>query len=229
MQRSDPVPLVRPTVRLLATTALEPDFAEEVGGFNPLKLIEYAGRWDYGPRSVGKMKSDDLTILGRWLEQGEESMIEMVDVAFLISCSRVVSHELVRHRAGMSFQHESQRFVAYDDEPVDDLFITPREFEIDPEARAVFDAQMAAAKASYLTLRGMHVAKQIARYVLPNAMRTRIIAKGNLRAWRHILRLRLHSSAQPEMREVMRMVHAILSERFPEVFRDITGEERATR
>lgn len=219
---------MRPTVRLLAVTALEADFAEEVGTFNPLKLIEYAGRWDYGPRSIGKMTAGDLSIIGRWLAQGEESMIEMIDAAFLITCSRVVTHELVRHRAGMSFQQESQRFVAYDNEP-DDLFITPVEFEIDPDARAVFDAQMTAAKESYVTLRRLHVSKQIARYVLPNAMRTRIIAKGNLRAWRHILRLRLHSSAQPEMREVMRMVHAILFERFPEVFEDITGDERATR
>lgn len=195
----------------------------------PLDLIEYAGRWDYGPKSIAKM--GDRDIIRRWLEQGEESMIEMVDATFLITCSRVVTHELVRHRLA-SYQQESQRFVAYDDETLDSLFYLPPEFEGDggsPEEQE-FMAAYQTALSAYKSLRSRGVSKQIARYVLPNATRTRIIVKTNLREWRHILRLRLHKSAQPEMRQVMEQVHAALQDEFGKVlFPDDIAAERSAR
>ncbi len=211
---------MKPSVRLLAVTALEPDFAAEMESDHPLKLVEYAGRWDYGPKSIDKMDPKDLSIIRRWIDSGEESMVEMVDAVFFIECSRVVSHELVRHRIA-SYQQESQRFVSYEDEQVEDLFYTP---ESQNNINAYEDALYA-----YRLLRKEGVPKQIARYVLPNATRTRIIAKMNLRSWRHILKLRMHSSAQPEMQEVARQIHSILLPRFPEVFGDIDGKTREAR
>lgn len=191
---------------------------------DPLSLIEYAGRWDYGPKSQAKM--GDRDIIRRWLETGEESMVEMVDATFLITCSRVVSHELVRHRLA-SFQQESQRFVAYEEEPVEDLYYVPD--ELGPWA-VQYRVAVESAFEEYRKLRKAGVPKQIARYVLPNATRTRIVVKANLREWRHILRLRLHTSAQPEMREVMRIVHAKLQEQFGKVlFPDDIAAERSAR
>lgn len=188
----------------------------------PLDLIEFAGRWDYGPKSIAKM--GDRDIIRRWLDSGEESMVEMVDATFLITCSRVVTHELVRHRIA-SYQQESQRFVAYDEEEPEELFYMPAEVEGSVNETIVEDAYLAAVKA-YKQLRLNGVSKQIARYVLPNSTRTRIIAKTNLREWRHILRLRLHTSAQPEMREVMRQVHEQLKAEFGHVLfpADIAAE-----
>lgn len=192
-----------------------------------LDLIEYAGRWDYGPKSISKM--GDRDIIRRWLETGEESMIEMVDATFLITCSRVVSHELVRHRL-VSYQQESQRFVSYEDEDPEDLYIVPDELEGNELAEEQFDHTTTIALAVYKDLKRQGVSKQIARYVLPNATRTRIIAKANLREWRHILRLRLHKSAQPEFRQIAGMLLAELQEHFGKViFPDDIAEERSAR
>src|SRR5687768_18419065 len=122
-----------PSVKLLGyTRPLTESFVQEdsdgrlyevetpanTGLYEPLDLIEYAGRWDYGPKSIGKM--GDRDIIRRWILSGEESMLEMVDVVFLVTCSRVVTHELVRHRMA-SYQQESQRYVKYDDEDPEDL------------------------------------------------------------------------------------------------------------
>lgn len=195
----------------------------------PLDLIEYAGRWDYGAGSVAKMTGEPEKIIKRWLESGEESMIEMVDATFLIECSRVVTHELVRHRL-VSYQQESQRFVSYKDEDPKDLFYCPPEIEENLDAREVFWMSAVAALLTYNDLVEKGCPKQIARYVLPNATRTRIIAKANLREWRHILRLRLHKSAQPEMRLVMQQVFDQLQEQFGNVlFPDDIAEERSAR
>jgi len=194
----------------------------------PLDLIEYAGRWDYGSRSIDKMGDPD--IIRRWIEGGEESMVEMVDATFLIECSRVVTHELVRHRIA-SYQQESQRFVKYDEEDPDDLFYVPDEIVMAGEdAEKLYRLHVGTALATYNALKRQGVKSQIARYVLPNATRTRIIVKMNLREWRHVLRLRLHTSAQPEMREVMKQVHRALNTQFGSVlFPENLGEDRAAR
>lgn len=217
---------MRPTVRLLTTT--QP--VEGVDFLNDeLDIIEYSGRWDYGPKSISKM--GDRDIIGRWIAAGHESMLEMVDATFLIECSRVVTHELVRHRIA-SYQQESQRFVEYSQEDPEDLFVIPEVYEDQPQGE-MYMVQYEDALKSYKQLRLMDVSKQDARYVLPNATRTRIVVKMNLREWMHVLKLRCHKSAQPEMQEVAHAILEILEERYPEVFssvrKDIDAENRAVR
>lgn len=197
----------------------------------PLDLIEYSGRWDYGPKSIAKM--GDRDIIRRWINSGEESMLEMVDVVFLVTCSRVVSHELVRHRMA-SYQQESQRYVKYDEEEVEDLTFIPDEvLDAGGAATDIYTEAMYHSVRAYKRLKQLGLKSQIARYVLPNATRTRITVKMNLRELRHVLKLRMHSSAQPEMRVIATQMHDILVDLFPEVFKDIQSwldaGERASR
>lgn len=207
---------MRPSVKLLAVTRPVVDFLHK-----PEDIIEYAGRWDYGPKSIAKL--GDPTIIERWIAAGEESMLEMVDAVFLIECSRVVSHELVRHRIA-SYQQESQRYVAYEDESRSDLFFAPGDVQDVESVRAIYDEALLNAHDSYKQLREKGVKKQIARYVLPNATRTRIVVKMNLREWRHVIRLRTHKSAQPEMQDVMSQVFDILRAEFPRTFGPLVEE-----
>ena len=210
---------MKPSVKLISMTnpwSSDQDLAFE----SPLDLIEYAGRVDYGRKSLEKM--GDRDIIRRWIESGHQSMIEMVDATFAIECSRVVSHELVRHRLA-SFQQESQRYVKYDEETPEALFFMPPEVEANEELAGVFRESTEASLAAYRTLRAAGVKSQFARYVLPNATRTRLIMKSNLREWRHILMLRMHSSAQPEAQEIGKMIWTQLMPHFPEIFGDIPG------
>lgn len=202
--------MFEPSVELIAVT-------DAIGGRTPLDIIEYAGRVDYN--SVAKM--GDRAIIGRWLNSGHESMIEMADATFLITCSRVVSHELVRHRIA-SFQQESQRYVKYDEETPEDLFYVPPELN-KTEAlilRHAYDDSLTA----YKKLRTLGVKSQLARYILPNGTRTRIIMKANLREWRHFLKLRTHSSAQPEMQLIATDIFHTLYALYPEVFADVAED-----
>lgn len=216
-----------PSVRLLTTT--QPvegvEFLHE-----ELDIIEYSGRWDYGPNSIKKM--GDREIIGRWIRQGHESMLEMVDATFFIECSRVVTHELVRHRIA-SYQQESQRFVNYTEEEPEDLFVIPTTLRDNEFVSTMLLRSYDDDLKTYKTLILNGVPKQEARYVLPNATRTRIIVKMNLREWMHVLRLRAHKSAQPEMQEVANAILEVLEARYPEVFSfvraDLDAGERAVR
>lgn len=205
---------MQPRATLIAYTQIDPDLTLDLPLRAPADLIEFSGRWDYGPKSIAKM--GDRDIIRRWISSGEESMVEMVDAAFFIECSRVVSHELVRHRLA-SFQQESQRYVKYEEEDPDDLFYYPEGHE---ESEWLWESFYKAHE-SYIFARKSGTPAQIARYVLPNATRVRMVMKANLREWRHILKLRMHKSAQPEMQIIANQIHDQLLEKFPEVFSDI--------
>lgn len=223
--------MTEPNAVLLAYNQINPDLSDERFPklTDPEDLIEFAGRWDYGSNSIAKF--GDRDIITRWMGSGEESMVEMGDATFFIECSRVVSHEIVRHRIA-SFQQESQRFVDYQKETVDSLFIRPPEIsEYDDVLE--FERSCAVSLSAYRQLAKSGRGKQIARYVLPNATRTRLIMKANFREWRHILKLRCHKSAQPEMRAISWQIHDQLVEKFPIIFGDIKpyleAGERAVR
>ena len=133
---------------------------------------------------------------------------------------------MVRHRP-VSYQQESQRFVKYDDEDPTELFFLPPELD-GATANEMMDA-FRKAKATYDSLRAQGVAPQIARYVFPNATRTRLIMATNAREWRHILKLRLDKSAQPEMRQMMGMVYDQLLDIWPNALKGVLDGERGVR
>lgn len=215
---------------------------------DPERIMEFAGRWDYGASNATKLgekskmlvdgQSIDVPIIEKYIGMGHESMIEMGDATFFIECSRVVSHELVRHRL-VSYQQESQRFVKYDNlaewdeamfypDGTKDVKINPSDYSDDNAMEMMYRAYKDA-YFTYQRLRAEGVAPQIARYVLPNAMRTRLIMKTNAREWRHILKLRTDKSAQPEMRELMLQVYDQLTDIFPNAMKGILEGERTVR
>lgn len=231
---------MRPSIKLL--TATHPVFEKDREHIDPngnvifkgtyahsflteeRDIIEYSGRWDYGEKSIARM--GDPGIIEKWVKMGHESMIEMVDATFFIECSRVVTHELVRHRIA-SYQQESQRFVSYLEEEPEDLFVVPSKYADDEFISTMMMMSYEDDLKKYQMLITNGVPKQEARYVLPNATRTRIIVKMNLREWMHVLRLRCHTSAQPEMQEVANAILEVLVQRYPEVFTSVKADIEA--
>lgn len=215
----------KPTAELIADTRVRPN---RFGLKDVIDLIEFSGRVDYGPKSLSKL--GDRTIIPRWMDMGHESMIEMGHATFFIVCSRVVSHELVRHRLA-SYQQESQRYVKYEDEEPDDVFFIPP--EADQSEALIMVLSYEDALREYRKLRSLGVKSQVARYVLPNATRTRMVMDANFREWGHILRQRCHKSAQPEMQIIAKQILDIMVAEYPEVFKNvqeaIEAEERAVR
>ena len=194
--------------------------AAEWAYFDPERIVEFAGRADYGPKNTVKLGTDE-TIISRWIDAGHHSMLEFASATFYIECSRVVSHELVRHRLA-SFQQESQRYVKYEDLESSEVFVFTGDESIDGDLRDSYKESFGV----YRNLRAQGVKAQLARYVLPNAMMTRMVMKANLREWRHIVNLRLHNAAQPEMQELMQQIYDQLVDVFPRIMHDATEQEK---
>lgn len=155
---------------------------------------------------------------------GHEAMIEHAHATFKLSgVSRVLTHELVRHRL-FSFAQRSQRYVK-ENEPsyvVPDVLINDNSANVYlAKAKQTFDAAMNFAWNAYSELLKLGLKPEDARFVLPNACTTEIIVSGNFREYRNFLKLRLGPRAQWEIRKAANIILDKLYEIAPSCFEDL--------
>lgn len=158
------------------------------------------------------------------IKAGHEAMIEHAHATFRLSgVSRVLTHELVRHRL-FSFAQRSQRYVK-EDEP---SYVIPDVLVDDNTAnqklllaKDVFDKAMQNAWDAYSLLLSYGLKPEDARFVLPNACTTEIVVSGNFREWRNFLKLRLSPRAQWEIRKAANIILDKLYEIAPSCFEDL--------
>lgn len=188
------------------------------GDGSPEALIEHAGRVCYRSQSRG----DPASFIKARIRDGHESIIEHASATFEISgISRVCSHQLVRHRLA-SYSQESQRYVSMDNPE----WVLPPSIANDEEARKIWEQFAEKVKEAYRALRARGVAKEDARFVLPNATATRIVVTMNFRELRHFFRVRISPQAQWEIRELAVRMLEIIYPYAPAVFEDLREELR---
>lgn len=206
-------------VKLLAVTGLTEPAAHslaEAQGNAPEQLIEYAGRLCWN--TTDKLGTNPKRIK-EWIEIGHESVIEHASATFYIRASRVLTHELVRHRLA-SYSQRSQRYV----KETQPRYVRPPELGVNGENRArydIFEKAMQKAWEAYRKLLNLGIKPEIARYVLPNACETQIVMTMNFRELRHFIKLRTSRRALPEMRAVAGEIRRIMKEQAPKVFEDL--------
>jgi len=192
--------IIQPCAELLG----EPD------GIEMLRRVERCGRVCY--KSEWRITGDSYAgFVRKILANGHEAVLEHASATVRVVCDRGVSHEIVRHRMA-SYCQESTRYVAYDDIEV----VCPQ--GLNDEQFSAWEAAMLACEAAYKQLREQGCAPQIARSVLPNALKTELMMTANLREWRHFFRLRLAPGAHPQMREVAALILEELKAEIPIVF-----------
>jgi len=89
------------------------------------ELIEFGGKLCYKSFEAGvnpnvkKVRRDSEEYIGNILKQHHGSVLEHASVSFvLLNVSRILTHELVRHRAGCAYSQESMRYVRYTEVPL---------------------------------------------------------------------------------------------------------------
>jgi thymidylate synthase (FAD) len=185
----------------------------------PVKLMSFTDKPEeliakaYGICTNKKVPVENIP---KWVGLGHETPLEHAVATFLVyDISRACSHQLVRHRLA-SYSQESQRYVKVDGE---DIFVFPP--TLSQEQRIIMEWSFEEALQDYHSLIEMGAKPEDARFVLPNATKTRLIMTANFREWRHIISLRAHKSAQWEIREVAKAILNHLYEVAPNVFGDL--------
>ncbi len=143
-------------------------------------------------------------LISNVIESGHGSTIEHVVFTFGISgVSRTLSHQLVRHRAGVAFDQQSQRYVTFKKAAT----MLPQTIaDAEPSVRERYEDQIEGSMALYTDLVGAGIPGEDARFVFPNATRTNLVMTTNLRALIHMSGLRLCTMAQWEIRRLFQQV-----------------------
>ena len=190
---------------------LDPDNEEVVCDFNEYK----------------NMREKHWNLVKKVLDSGHQSIAEHVYFTFTIEgISRACSHQLVRHRAGIVFSQQSQRYV----EIKEDLKYLEQLYK---ETKSIDDVERLEAMEKLSKIVDKYFVKdndkigaikyffclmdylmaiqdgckpEDARQLLPNATKTNITMSCNFRELIHICNLRLCTRAQLEIRNLFKEI-----------------------
>lgn len=150
-------------------------------------------------------KEDMLKLINYVMSSGHTSILEDQTLTFLIEgTDRSLTHQLVRHRAGVVFQQQSQRYVEFKDGNFD--YVIPKSIEVTESLKSDFEATMKYLGTMYDKFIKAGVPAEDARAVLPNACCTNIVMTVNLRQLGHMCNERLCSTAQLPIRMLFKEI-----------------------
>jgi len=200
-------------------------------------LVELAGRICYESFEVGlnpnvtRIRLNPQEYFENLLRKGDGSVSEHAMVSFaLIGVSRIMTHELVRHRVGIAVSQESLRYVR----PKELKFWIPD--ELTAEQRKAMEAAIDQLEESYRTLEksirwdemNMDSKKRLTsaiRRILPDGLATNVIWTANHRTLRWVIEMRTDPSAEVEIRMVFDQIAEICKRDYPNIYQDFVRKE----
>ncbi len=200
-------------VRIIATTA------------DPLRVIWIAARTCYStlsPRELWESapaEEEMLKLVRKIFHSHHHSVIEHCTVTYAVSgVSRTLLAQYTRHRVGISFSVQSQRYVSERSDRNDGLFgaVVPPSVQANPEALRVYNDTLQTIQEAYDVLNDLGVPKEDARFVLPGGAETNMVTTLNYRSLLDIYHKRVFTpGAQWEIKAMVRRMAELLIEREP--------------
>jgi len=191
----------------------------------PLEKLYAAFRTCYSSETPAEIweKIDAQTIapetirnfIGERLKTGHSSPLEQVVFWFAIgNVSRSLSHQFVRHRIGISFEQQSQRYVRFKQDKL--AFVMPESWNragLNEDFNELLD------RTSDLYARALKagIPAEDARFVLPNAAPTNFHVMVNFAEMLHICDVRLCVRAQWEIRRMVALMRSEIKKVLPEI------------
>ncbi len=122
--------------------------------------------------------------------------------------SRVCTHQLVRHRIGVTFTQESQRYF---DPLIDpEWYVVPPRIEKNPELKQKFIEARDRDAAEYRHYREHGIPKEDARFCLPNACKTIVTWTFNMNSLIWFFEQRMKKDAQWEIRMLAQKLYDLV-------------------
>lgn len=194
-------------------------------------LVEFAGRlcyrsWKPGLNpNVTKVRENSQDYFTNILKTGHGSVLEHASYTFLFQdVSRVFTHELVRHRAGVAISQESLRYVrltelgfrippALEDNRVSVITVVEALEDFQKKVGSKLDdANIPFSEKKRVT--------SALRRLAPLGLSTSLLWTANIRTLRHVISMRTEKSAEEEIRLVFREVAGLMKEECPILFDD---------
>lgn len=199
--------------------------AKEEGLSDGEILCSFYAKLCYKSLSLGKNKNvtrvrDIESNLMGCFDSGHGSVFEHCNLNFITTnCSRVFTHELVRHRVGTAFSQTSGRYVALDNiDFVHDPILDP----VKEDLKEIVEFLEKKAKDIRVKMniddKDFTTKKKVTsaiRRIAPNGQANEIGFSMNIRSLRHTLQLRCSPHAEWEINLIFSQIYDIINEKFP--------------
>lgn len=221
-------------------------------------LVEVAGRSCYRSfgaglnKNVTRVREGNMNYVGNGILAAKHGSVleHAYDTFALCDVSRILTHEIVRHRAGVAVSQESGRYVRVDSikyyypdalktdflaQIADEIGRNPDELAEDVEVafgeafdtieEVIYNLENTILRLD--RLKNFDAKKKLQsaiRRVAPNGMATSIIVTANHRAWRHITSMRTAGPAEEEIRMVQHVLFEKLRVLHPAIYQDAVVE-----
>ncbi len=195
---------------------------------DPQEIVAMSARLCYSGADIEDIKKgveekDQSRYLTRLMEMGHLSPIEHCSFSFGIEgVSRSLLAQITRHRLA-SFSVQSQRYVSkLQQEGCFSYVLPPAIAALGDEEVQVYHEQMMMMQKWYnewhKKLGGGESSNEDARFILPNACETRMVATMNARELLHFFRLRCCNRAQWEIRALAWEMLRLCEQKAPALF-----------
>ncbi|MCU5510293.1 FAD-dependent thymidylate synthase [Bacillus cereus] len=152
----------------------------------PSEIVSLEGGKYFGAKATdGKEGTEADRLIRHIVKSGHTSTLEHITFTFALEgVSRALLAQLTRHRVGLSYSVQSQRYVKFSSDSKSGGFdyVVPEKVRDKPGAEAVYKASMRAIQADYDTLIVLGVPQEDARSVLPQSATCNLVLTVNLRA-----------------------------------------------
>jgi thymidylate synthase (FAD) len=200
-------------------------------------LVEFGGRMCYrswvadgSNPNVTRVREDSDAYLRNIVASGHGSVLEHANYSFVFhNVSRVFTHELVRHRAGVAISQESMRYVRLTEIPywLPDWVDPETAKDIEHLTGLMEDFQVTMADRFDLDNPEVPFSEKKAktsfmRRMAPDGVATGVLWTANLRTLRHVIEMRTSLGAEEEIRLVFARVGEVMREECPSLFGDFT-------
>jgi len=224
--------------------------------------VARAAKNDYMEDWVADKSNDDIIRSiqedeGNWEDKLKEFLIRMMkkghfgpfehpQITFAIEdVSRTLMAQLTRHRTGITFDVQSQRYVNFTDQDAEELVVTPKSYtnrehvgrnpdtpsprevyektgvavdEQFEEAQETFDKAIQDSVQAYQNLVSLGWPPEDARFVLPEGSKVNIYMTLNARTVMHVADMRAQADAQWEVRELTENILNLAEDWMPLTF-----------
>jgi thymidylate synthase (FAD) len=156
-------------------------------------------------------------LVKRVISKGHLSVLRHCNFTFEIqNCSRVLTHQLVRHQAGFSFSQQSLRYTKIDSEN-SDFYVIPETIKKSCFL-SNYKSLLREIQSLYLDMIDDGIEAEDARYILPIGVKTNILFSANGESLYNFFKSRCCMRAQLEIRSMAKQIQKLMEEKFPYIF-----------
>lgn len=204
------------------------------------RIVEVAGRLCYKSfapglnPNVSRVREGNHQYIGNILKQHHGSVLEHASsTVAMLDVSRILTHEIVRHRAGCAYSQESMRYVRMEDIGMYEPGIIKSGGE---DIQSKFRSAAVRMEEAYKDLvesfqldaaTDFAYKKEVTsalRRIAPGGHSTNIIVTANHRAWRHMIEMRTAEGAEEEIRVVFHNLAHQFKRLYPAMYQDMQSK-----